>query len=101
MSDDQAQGRSDIGAPAGRQAHAKETVRARTRTGSRRRILAVCLCAVVAVAMAVVPGAAARATTGDVGLAGQSTVGAGAAPTGQKPESKLWWNDGRWWASMF
>ena len=23
------------------------------------------------------------------------------APTGEKPQSKLWYNDGRWWASMF
>ena len=23
------------------------------------------------------------------------------APTGEKPQSKLWFNDGRWWASMF
>lgn len=30
-----------------------------------------------------------------------STSGAGAAATGEKPESKLWWNDGSWWASMF
>src|SRR5262245_15186988 len=22
------------------------------------------------------------------------------APTGEKPQSKLWYNDGRWWASM-
>jgi hypothetical protein len=22
------------------------------------------------------------------------------SPTGEKPQSKLWWNDGRWWASM-
>ena len=22
-------------------------------------------------------------------------------PTGEKPQSKLWFNDGRWWASMF
>ena len=22
-------------------------------------------------------------------------------PTGQKPESKMWWNDGFWWASLF
>jgi hypothetical protein len=22
-------------------------------------------------------------------------------PTGEKPQSKLWYNDGRWWASMF
>ena len=23
------------------------------------------------------------------------------APTGEKPQSKLWFNDGTWWASMF
>ena len=23
------------------------------------------------------------------------------APTGEKPESKLWWNDGVWWGSLF
>jgi hypothetical protein len=22
-------------------------------------------------------------------------------PTGEKPESKLWWHDGRWWGSLF
>jgi hypothetical protein len=22
-------------------------------------------------------------------------------PTGEKPESKLWWNDGQWWGSLF
>src|SRR6188472_4533410 len=44
---------------------------------------------------------AAQAATGDIGISGPSTTGAGNAPTGQKPESKLWWNDGRWWASMF
>lgn len=27
-------------------------------------------------------------------------TGAG-APTGEKPESKLWWNDGFWWGSLF
>lgn len=26
---------------------------------------------------------------------------AGIAPTGSKPESKLWWNDGSWWAPMW
>ena len=30
-----------------------------------------------------------------------STSGAASAATGEKPESKLWWNDGSWWASMF
>ncbi len=35
------------------------------------------------------------------GYRGPSFTGAGAAPTGSKPESKLWWNDGSWWASMW
>ena len=50
--------------------------------------------------LALVPGAA-GAAAGDVGFSGPSTAGAGAAPTGEKPESKLWFNDGRWWASMY
>ena len=36
----------------------------------------------------------------DTGYEGGSTSGAGTAATGEKPESKLWWNDGSWWASM-
>lgn len=43
----------------------------------------------------------ARATAGDIGYQGPSSAGAGTAATGSKPESKLWWNDGFWWASMF
>jgi PKD repeat protein len=43
----------------------------------------------------------AAAATGDIGFPGPSTQGSGGAPTGQKPESKLWWNDGRWWADMY
>jgi hypothetical protein len=39
---------------------------------------------------------------GDVGYLGPSfgTTGA-SAPTGEKPESKLWWNDGIWWGSLY
>jgi PKD repeat protein len=40
-------------------------------------------------------------SSGDIGHLDGSTSGAGAAATGEKPESKLWWNDGSWWASMF
>jgi PKD repeat protein len=40
-------------------------------------------------------------SSGNVGYLGGSTSGAGTAATGEKPESKLWWNDGSWWASMF
>ena len=35
------------------------------------------------------------------GYRDQLFTGAGEAPTGSKPESKLWWNDGLWWASMW
>jgi len=37
---------------------------------------------------------------GSIGYQDGSTSGAGSAATGEKPESKLWWNDGSWWASM-
>jgi PKD repeat protein len=40
-------------------------------------------------------------SSGSIGYQDGSTSGAGAAATGEKPESKLWWNDGSWWASMF
>jgi PKD repeat protein len=43
----------------------------------------------------------AGAATGDIGFAGPSSQGTGGAATGEKPESKLWWNDGRWWADMY
>jgi len=43
----------------------------------------------------------AAAAPGDIGYQGPSTVGAGSAPTGSKPESKVWWNDSYWWASMW
>jgi trimeric autotransporter adhesin len=41
------------------------------------------------------------AAPGDIGYEGPPSTGAGTAPTGSKPESKLWWNDGFWWASMW
>lgn len=42
----------------------------------------------------------ASATPGDVGHADQMYTGTGGTPTGEKPESKLWFNAGSWWASM-
>jgi Big-like domain-containing protein len=42
-----------------------------------------------------------RAAPGDVGQAGPSFAGSGADPTGTKPEAKIWFNDGFWWASMY
>jgi len=38
---------------------------------------------------------------GDVGYRGPSYDGARLSPSGSKPESKLWWNDGAWWGSLF
>jgi len=38
---------------------------------------------------------------GSIGFRGPATNGAGSAPTGEKPESKLWWNDGSWWGVLF
>jgi hypothetical protein len=45
--------------------------------------------------------AAADAMAGDIGYVGPSTTGDGSAATGEKPESKLWWNDGSWWSVLF
>jgi PKD repeat protein len=38
---------------------------------------------------------------GDVGHRDQAVSGTGTAVTGGKPESKMWFNDGAWWASMW
>jgi PKD repeat protein len=62
--------------------------------------LGVVACVLLALAITLLP-AAANAATGDIGYKDQSFTGAGTAPTGSKPESKLWWNDGSWWASMW
>jgi len=45
--------------------------------------------------------AAVSADPGDLGFEGPNGAGAGAAPTGSKPQAKLWFNDGSWWASMW
>jgi PKD repeat protein len=45
-------------------------------------------------------GASALAATGDIGFRDQSYAPAGGSPSGTKPESKLWFNNG-WWASMW
>jgi hypothetical protein len=35
------------------------------------------------------------------GTAGFDYTGVGNPPTADKPQSKLWWNDGSWWADMW
>jgi len=42
----------------------------------------------------------ASAASGDVGFQDFSMSGA-SAPTGQKPQSKLWYNDGLWWGVLY
>jgi hypothetical protein len=46
-------------------------------------------------------GGVAGATTGDIGYRDGSFTGSVKAPTSDKPQSKLWYNDGLWWADMF
>lgn len=41
------------------------------------------------------------ADTGDIGFEDRSFAGARRSPSGSKPESKLWWNDGSWWGSLY
>jgi PKD repeat protein len=41
------------------------------------------------------------AAPGDIGVEGPSYAGAGADPTGEKPESKTWFADGVWWGSLW
>ena len=43
----------------------------------------------------------AAAANPQFGTKDQSFSGASTAPSGSKPESKLWFNDGRWWAVMW
>jgi hypothetical protein len=69
------------------------------RAGRRACCLAVGI-ALAALAGTVIPAAATAApvTAGFRDFSYGTTV---SAPTGQKPESKLWFNDGRWWAVLF
>jgi PKD repeat protein len=41
------------------------------------------------------------ASPGSIGFQDMSTQGTGGAATGEKPESKLWFNDGSWWGVLF
>jgi PKD repeat protein len=46
-------------------------------------------------------GSSATVAIADTGVVGPSYAPLGGSPTGSKPESKLWFNDDVWWASMF
>jgi hypothetical protein len=55
----------------------------------------------LALALAVLGAGTASADPGDIGIEGPSYGDLGGSATGTKPESKLWFNDGVWWASMY
>ncbi|MFN8187972.1 MAG: SwmB domain-containing protein [Gaiellales bacterium] len=67
------------------------------------RALRVLAAATAAAGLLAVSAPAALAGPGDLGVEGPSFSGAnaGVPPSGSKPESKLWWNDGAWWGSLF
>ncbi len=66
--------------------------------GGTRGVLAAALISILAFT-----APAASADPGDIGYQDQSWTGftASVAPSGTKPESKLWFNDGLWWANMY
>jgi PKD repeat protein len=57
--------------------------------------------AVLALALAALGTGTASADPGDIGILGPSYGDLGGSATGTKPESKLWFNDGIWWADMY
>jgi PKD repeat protein len=66
-----------------------------------RRVSAVMAAVLFALLISAMASGPARAATGDIGYVDQSYVGAVNPPTSDKPQSKLWYNDGSWWADMF
>ena len=67
------------------------------------RIRAVVLTVLVSLAVGtgVVGAGSASAAPGDVGYQGPSYSGVPNVPTSDKPQSKLWYAQGSWWAVMF
>jgi PKD repeat protein len=57
--------------------------------------------AVLGGVLAVTAAAAPATAAADVGFEDFNYAPLSGSPTGSKPESKLWFNDGIWWASMF
>jgi hypothetical protein len=55
----------------------------------------------MAIGLLAITAPAVLADPGDIGFQGPSFSGSGADPTSSKPESKVWFNDGFWWASMY
>ncbi|MBB3083226.1 PKD domain-containing protein [Geodermatophilus sabuli] len=66
-----------------------------------RRFVLIVLVALLSVAGLAVSPDRASAATGDHGYQGPSYAGATHVPTSDKPQSKLWFAQGSWWADMF
>jgi PKD repeat protein len=66
-----------------------------------RSLILVVLAALLAVGGLVVGPDRATAATGDIGYPGPSYAGVSHVPTSDKPQSKLWFAQGSWWADMF
>jgi hypothetical protein len=66
---------------------------------TRRRAALVALMAVGAFTYQAT-GTAGAAVAEEGRFQGPSYLGSASSPTGSKPESKLWFNDGRWWSAM-
>ncbi len=82
----------------------RQTTPRRAPARQRRSLVATLLTALMTLGLLLpVVGfsAPARATPGDIGHLDQAYNGSGGAPTADKPQSKLWYNDGLWWADMF
>jgi hypothetical protein len=67
-----------------------------------KRYLSLVAALVVMLSIAIgAPTSPATAAPGDVGYRDfQFGSSCNSTPTGEKPESKLWWNDGIWWGSL-
>lgn len=48
-----------------------------------------------------IAGACQPVDPGDIGWEGPSFEGASGSPSGSKPQSKVWFNDGIWWADLW
>ena len=68
---------------------------------ARIRTVALTLLLALVVGTGVMSAGVASATTGDIGYQDQSYAGAINVPTSDKPQSKLWFAQGFWWADMF
>jgi hypothetical protein len=78
-----------------------KTVSMTRRPRPRRWLVALAVVAIVGLGWPMVGRVSGvAADTGDIGFEDGSTAPAGAAATGEKPESKLWFNDGIWWGSL-